>query len=325
MNQGKVRRICMPQLSHKRSPARAQAVGTMSLRQCLGQLTRRLGRSGLHFGHGTDNAGDEAAALLWHVCGLAHRPPPRTLNRRLRAAERERLELLLQRRVRERMPLAYLMGYTWFAGLKFYVDPRVLIPRSPIAELIERRFEPWIEARRVRRIADIGTGSGCIAIACARAFPKALVDAADIDPAALAVAERNIRAHRLKRRVRPVLSDHFAALHGRAYDIIVSNPPYVGRRELAGLPPEYRHEPRHALAAGRAGLDSVRVILEEAPRFLKAGGILILEVGNTERAVRRQYPHWPFTWLQFARGGGGVLMLTREQLEAARKLPRTRA
>jgi ribosomal protein L3 glutamine methyltransferase len=289
----------------------------VSLRQCLERLTRRLTRAHLHFGHGTDNARDEAAALLWHACGLSPQSGARALNRRLRTAEQQQLELLVRRRVKERVPLAYLTGYTWFAGLKFHVDPRVLIPRSPIAELIERRFAPWIAAQRVRRIADIGTGSGCIAIACARAFPRAQVDAVDIDPAALAVAEGNIRAHRLQRRVRGVLSDHFAALAGRAYDIIVSNPPYVGRREMAGLPAEYRHEPRHALAAGSTGLDSVRVILQQAARYLRAGGILILEVGNTERAVRRHYPHWPFTWLQFARGGGGVLMLTREQLAAA--------
>jgi len=297
----------------------------MTLRECLARLTRRLARAHLHFGHGTDNATDEAAALLWHVCGLSRQLSARALNRRLRASERQQLELLVKRRVQERVPVAYLTGYTWFAGLKFHVDARVLIPRSPIAELIERRFEPWIDARRVKRIVDIGTGSGCIAVACARAFPKAHVDAVDIDPAALAVAERNIRGHRLRRRVLAVLSDHFAALHGRAYDIIVTNPPYVGRREMAGLPAEYRHEPRHALAAGSAGLDSVRVILGEAARYLRAGGILILEVGNTERAVRRHYPHWPFTWLQFARGGGGVLMLTREQLEAAPDQQRMRA
>lgn len=325
MSQGKVRRICMPQSSHKHLPSRARPEAPLTLRRSLEQLARRLARAGLHFGHGTDNARDEAAALLQHVCELPQRISARTWNRRLREIERQGLEVLVRRRIRERVPLAYLTGYTWFAGLKFHVDARVLIPRSPIAELIEQRFAPWIEASRVRQIVDIGTGSGCIAIACARAFPKAQVDAADIDPAALTVAQRNIRAHRLQRRVRAVLSDHFDALHGHAYDIIVSNPPYVGRREMAGLPPEYRHEPRHALAAGGAGLDSVRVILEQAPRYLRAGGILILEVGNTERAVRRHYPRWPFTWLQFARGGGGVLMLTREQLVAVPPAQRGRA
>jgi ribosomal protein L3 glutamine methyltransferase len=305
----------MRQLSHKHSPLRAQAAAPLTLQQSLARLKRRLARAHLHFGHGTDNAGDEAAALLWHVCALPHNVSARALNRRLRPAEARRLELLVQRRIRERVPAAYLIGYTWFAGLKMRVDPRVLIPRSPIAELIERRFAPWIDARRVANVLDMGTGSGCIAIACARAFRRAQVDAVDVDPAALAVAERNIRAHRLKRRVTTVLSDHFAALSGRAYDIIVSNPPYVGRREMAELPAEYRHEPPHALAAGAAGLDSVRVILAEAAGHLRQGGILIIEVGNTERTVRRHYPYWPFLWLQFTRGGGGVLMLTREQLE----------
>jgi len=213
-----------------------------------------------------------------------------------------------------RIPAVYLTGRTWFAGHQICIDPRVLVPRSPIAELIERRFVPWVHPPRVHRLLDLGTGSGCIAVACAKAFPRARVDATDISAEALAVAAINVRKHRLQRRVSLVKSDHFRALAGRRYDIIVSNPPYVSARELKSLPPEYAHEPTLALAAGRDGLTSIRIILREAGRHLLPRGILVVEVGNTERAVRRAFPRMPFTWLQFARGGGGVFLLTAEQL-----------
>jgi ribosomal protein L3 glutamine methyltransferase len=185
-----------------------------------------------------------------------------------------------------------------------------------------RRFAPWIAPHRVRRLLDLGTGSGCIAIACARALPHARVDALDISDDALEVARRNVRRHRLMRRVRLIKSDHFGALGDATYDIILANPPYVGARELAGLPPEYRHEPRLALAAGRSGLDSVRIILAQAVRHLRPRGLLIVEVGNTERAVRRTWRRLPFVWLEFERGGGGVFLLTREQLLAHWRTPR---
>jgi ribosomal protein L3 glutamine methyltransferase len=317
------------------------------VRSLIERGSRRLRRAGVFFGHGTDNAWDDAAALVWHALRLPDMPTPRVYERAVSRAGQERVEALFDRRIRERIPAVYLTGQTWFAGLPFNVDRRVLIPRSPIAELIEQRFSPWVKADRVERILDIGTGSGCIAIACAKAFPKAHVDAVDISPDALEVARANVRRHRVGRRVRLVLSDHFSALveedasdphearaSGKAgrdgsthrrragglprpltYDIIVSNPPYVGARELNALPPEYRHEPREALAAGRSGLDSVRVILSEAGRHLRAGGVLIVEVGNTERAVRRAYPNLPFTWLEFERGGGGVFLLTAEALQ----------
>ena len=274
-------------------------------------------RARVFFGHGTDNARDEAAALVFHAMGLAH-DAPRALAKRATLAQRLAVDALLAARVDRRVPLAYLTHEAWFAGLPFYVDERVLVPRSPIAELIERRFAPWIDARRVRDVVDMGTGSGCIALACAKAFPRARVDAVDIDPAALEVAAINRRRLRLTRRVRLVQSDHFAALSRRSYDIIVSNPPYVGAREMRGLPREYRHEPRLALQSGDDGLDSVATILRAAARHLKPLGLLVCEVGNTERLLARAYPKVPFTWLDFERGGGGVFLLTFEQLEKAR-------
>jgi ribosomal protein L3 glutamine methyltransferase len=276
----------------------------------------RLKRARVFFGHGTDNAHDEAAALVLHALGLPGAASAALYRRRVGRAAARRVQQLLTRRIRERMPAAYLTGVTWFAGARIEVDARVLIPRSPIAELIERRFAPWIDPTRVRRVLDLGTGSGCIAIACARLLPRARVDAIDISVDALAVARSNVRRHRLARRVRLVRSDHFSALGNATYDIIVANPPYVGARELAALPPEYRHEPRLALAAGWSGLDSVRIILAQAARHLRPRGLLIVEVGNTERAVRRKWRHLPFLWLEFERGGGGVFLLTREQLQA---------
>ena len=274
---------------------------------------RRLERARVHFGHGTDNAWDEAAALVLHALDLPHELARRGYLRRVDRAAAERARALIAERISSRIPAAYLTGRTWFAGLPMRIDPRVLIPRSPVAELIEQRFAPWVSAAKVRRILDLGTGSGCIAVACAKAFARARVDASDISAEALAVAAINVRRHRLQSRVRLIKSDHFRALAGRRYDIIVSNPPYVGARELAGLPPEYRHEPAAALAAGRDGLTSIRIILRQAGRHLRPRGILVVEVGNTERAVRRAFPRMPFTWLQFARGGGGVFLLTAEQ------------
>jgi len=284
------------------------------VRALIERASRKLKRARVFFGHGTDNAWDDAAALVWHALRLPHTASARAYERAVSPAGQERVAALVARRISERVPAVYLTGQTWFAGLPFNVDPRVLIPRSPIAELIEQRFAPWVDAKRVRRILDIGTGSGCIAIACAYAFPRSRVDGADISNDALEVARANVRRHRLGRRVRLVKSDHFSALRGESYDIIVSNPPYVGAREMARLPPEYRHEPALALAAGRSGLDSVRVILSEAARHLRTEGMLIVEVGNTEAAVRRAFPELPFTWLHFERGGGGVFLLTAEQL-----------
>jgi len=274
---------------------------------------RRLRRARVFFGHGTDNAWDESAALVWHALRL-RAPSARSYARATSEAEQRRVRELLTRRIRERIPAVYLTGETWFAGLKFRTDPRALIPRSPLAELIERGFAPWADPRRVRRVLDIGTGGGCIAIAAAHWLPRARVDALEISAAALQLAALNLRRHRLGRRVRLLQSDYFSALRGERYDIIVSNPPYVGAREMRSLPPEYRHEPRLALASGRDGMAAVRAILQDARRHLNPGGILIVEVGNTEVAVQRAFPQLPFTWLSFERGGGGVFLLKAEQL-----------
>jgi ribosomal protein L3 glutamine methyltransferase len=295
----------MNKVSHKQRPVTVQ--------QLIGRGARRLQRARVFFGHGTDNAWDESAALVWHALQLPT-PSARIYARHTSPTQQARARDLITRRLRERMPAVYLTGTTWFAGLQFKTDARALIPRSPIAELIERAYAPWVDARRVRRVLDIGTGGGCIAIASAKMLPKARVDALDSSPQALGLAAENVRRHRLGGRVRLLESDYFSALNGERYDIIVSNPPYVGAREMRSLPPEYRHEPRMGLASGKDGMDAVRVILKDAVRHLNPGGILIVEVGNTQAAVQRAFARLPFTWLTFERGGGGVFMLTAEQL-----------
>jgi ribosomal protein L3 glutamine methyltransferase len=278
---------------------------------------RELRAARVHFGHGTDNARDEAAELVFFVAGLAHALGAAAYPQRLTARQAVRIEALLQRRIHERVPLAYLTHRAFFAGLEFYVDERVLVPRSPIAELVLNRFEPWVRARRVRRILDIGTGSGAIALACAKSFKSAHVDATDISAAALNVCRRNVRRLGLAGRVTALRSDYFSAVPHRRYDIIVSNPPYVGRAEMRALPPEYRREPKLGLASGVDGLDSARAILARAGEFLDDDGILVVEVGNTERALIKGFPRLPFIWPQIAIGGGGVFLLHARDLAAA--------
>jgi ribosomal protein L3 glutamine methyltransferase len=271
-------------------------------------------RAGLWFGHGTDNAVDDAAELTFFGAGLRHEDAPGSYTHVLTSDERSAVLALFERRVRERVPAAYLTKRMWFAGHEFFVDERVLVPRSPIAELIEARYAPWIEPRQIKRILDIGTGSGCIAIASALALPDARVDAADLSDEALAVTRLNIARHPVRGRVRAIKSDVYDSLAGERYDVIVSNPPYVGDVEMAGLPPEYRREPAFGLHGGSDGLDIVRRILSGAHEHLEPHGILIVEVGNSEAALANVYPTVPFTWLEFARGGGGVCLLTAEQL-----------
>jgi ribosomal protein L3 glutamine methyltransferase len=304
----------MAGLSHTRRGSRGDLpTGAALLRRAV----QRLSRARLYYGHGTETPADDAAALLAHAKGLKRPLVERDLAAPVPLRAQLRLERLLQRRVRDRVPVVYLTNLCWFAGIPFFIDERVLIPRSPIAELIEAHFAPWVDPAAVRQIADLGTGSGCIALAAAMYFPRAWVDAVEISKEALEVARINRAALGLSRRVRLVQSDFFAKLTGRRYDIIVSNPPYVGTAEFNGLPPEYGHEPAGALRSGRDGMDAVRVLLTQSAAHLTEQGVLVVEVGNTETRLRRAFPKLPFLWFSFARGGGGVFLLTAAQLRAA--------
>lgn len=271
----------------------------------------RMEAAGLHFGHGTDNALDEACWMASHVLELPPDFPPQAFDRAVDDGHRQRFERLLEARIATRKPLAYLLGEAWFAGLKFRVSEDVLVPRSPLAELIVDGFEPWLPAQRLQRAVDVGTGSGCIAIALAHHFPQVRVDALDISPAALALAEANVREHGLSERVRVVRSDLLSSVSDQRYDLILANPPYVPEASMAGLPPEYRWEPAEGLVAGADGLDLVRRLVAQAADGLEEHGILICEVGEAAAALDRWLHAEPVTWLEFAHGGDGVFLLDR--------------
>lgn len=272
----------------------------------------RFHEQGLFFGHGADNAWDESRLLVLHALYLPWETPEEYLGCRVTASERDLAVALLHKRIEQRIPAAYLTGHARFAGLDFIVDERVLVPRSPIAELIGNRFSPWL-SEEPARILDLCTGSGCIGIACAYDFPEAEVLLADLSADALAVAEANIEAHQLQERVEARWSDGFEGMPGERFDLIVSNPPYVDAEDMADLPDEYLHEPEMGLAAGHDGLDLVRRMLAQAADHLTEQGVLVIEVGNSMVHVMAQWPEVDFDWVTFSQGGHGVFVLSAQQ------------
>ena len=274
----------------------------------------RFNEAKLYFGHGADNAVDEALFLTLHALRLTPPLAPELHQARLTDSEKETVLRLFQQRIEARLPVPYLTHEAWFGGMPFYVDERVLVPRSPISELIEQQFAPWLDEERTENILDLCTGSACIAIACALAFPWAEVDALDISPDALAVARVNIERYELEEQVRAVQSDLFSAVSGKRYDLIVSNPPYVDAADMASMPAEFQCEPALGLAAGDDGLDIVLQILCQALDHLTDNGVLVVEVGNSEEALVNRFPEVPFVWLEFEKGGHGVFLLQAETL-----------
>lgn len=284
----------------------------------IGDMVRwgasRFAEAGLHFGHGTDNAVDESLQLVLHALHLEPPLPAEFHRARLTPAERVAVAGLFRRRIGERRPAAYLTGRAWFAGMDFEVDERVLVPRSPLAEVIECGFSPWTDPDAISRVLDLCTGSGCIAIACAAHMPWTEVVATDLSEDALEVAARNVARHHLADRVSLVRSDVYDGLPEGGFDLVVGNPPYVARDDFDALPAEFRHEPALGLVAGSDGLEVIRRILEGAAARLRPGGLLVVEAGSAEDAVAAAWPQLPFTWLEFERGGAGVFLLRREDL-----------
>jgi len=289
----------------------------MTVAEWIDELAGRFARAGLHFGHGTDNARDEAAWLVLQVIGAPLDGRFEDWGAEVNPAQAAEIERVAQARCSSGERLAYRLGRAWFAGLEFKVTPDVLVPRSPLAELILDEFRPWAEPRRLRRVLDLCTGSGCIAIAIALQLPLAQVDATDISPAALAVAAENVERHGLAGRVTLLESDLLQSVPAGHYELIVANPPYIPRESLDSLPSEYRSEPALGLVSGADGLDAVLEILSEAPHYLAPGGILVCEVGESEDRLDSALPAVPFLWLEFERGGSGVFVLNRDELEAA--------
>ncbi len=287
---------------------------TLTVEQAIRKGAAYLENFELAYAHGTDNAMDEAAWLVLEAAGQSPVEKP-DYRRKLSADERSRALKFLQRRALQREPAAYITGRTWFAGLEFLSDERALVPRSPLAEPLMQGFSRFISPGGVRRVLDLCTGGGCIAIACAYAFSHARIDAVDISAEALALAECNIEKHAMQKRVELIQGDLFEGIEAaQQYDLIISNPPYVDQQDMSALSDEFKKEPRLGLAAGRDGLDIVRRILLQAADYLAPAGLLVCEVGNSAPALEAAFPELRFEWLEFARGGDGVFLLGRDDL-----------
>ena len=283
-------------------------------RHLIDWASRLFEQNNLHFGHGTDNAMDESVFMVLRSLDYSFDVADEILDLALDINQKEKVINRIRERVSTRKPAAYILNEAWFAGLPFYVNEQVLVPRSPIAELIVERFTPWCDGTEIRSILDIGTGCGCIAIATALEFEQAEVDAIEISPDALEVAKKNVASYGLQQRVNPIVSDLFQNLAEKQYDLVIANPPYVDEADMASLPAEYRHEPVEGLYAGKNGLDVVDRILVHAANHLTEKGIIVVETGNSQAALVRQYPEVPFLWLDFEHGGEGVFLLSRDEL-----------
>jgi ribosomal protein L3 glutamine methyltransferase len=291
------------------------AISYATLGEAVESAERQFIDAGLFFGHGSASAYDEAAYLVLHTLALPLDDLESVWERRLTGGEQQKLTHIVQRRITERVPAAYLTREAWLGPYRFYVDERVIVPRSFIAELMYDELSPWVaDPANVRSVLDLCTGSGCLAIVAALTFENAKVDAADLSTDALAVAERNVGDYELNGRVKLVASDMFGALDDRRYDLIISNPPYVTGESMAALPEEYLREPQMALASGKDGLDHVRTILQQAPQHLNEGGLLVVEVGFNRHGVEAAFPHIPFTWAEVSAGDEIVFLISREEL-----------
>ena len=295
-------------MAESKIPAEVYTAGTL-----INWVTARLDSSDVFFGHGTDNSRDEAGALVYHVMQLDHYTGNRDYGIRASPKDLAEIQALLDMRIGKRIPLPYLLHEAWFAGRSFYVDQRALIPRSPLAELIVARFKPWLASKDAGSALELGTGSGCIAVACALALPRWKIVATDISETALEVARINVDRYDLSARIQLLKADMFAGVSGR-FDLIVSNPPYVPDAESDDLPAEYGHEPAVALYSGWDGLDSARRILQDARNHLNGKGLLVLEVGEQRECLEAEFPRLPLTWPELDRGGRGVALITAEDL-----------